>query len=224
MAAWREVQQAQDLLPPEGPQYIRQDIDAQRIRVLIDMQTPQTAITVIEKHGFSFDRGFHFPDIADDAPLPTSLAVLYNCSLRILLNGEYDSKVLNSGLELSNRLITAAAENQQFLVEVEASLLRAQFHSLLGNTKAGNTDVVNALEKCQAEGLISIFVEHGEPIHNILKKLLLKDKTETVDIKNIQAILDAYADTNMDTDFLGVLIDPLTDREKGRSPSHVQRA
>ena len=212
--ARHEVQQAQELLPPEGPQYIQQDVDAQKIRVLIDLQTPQAAVTMIEKHGFSFDKGFHFPDLREGAPLPTSLAVLYNRSLRLLLEGGYDSEILNSGLELSNRLITAAVENQQFLVEIEALLLRAQLHSVLGNTKAGNINVVSALERCQPEGLISIFIEQGEPIHKVLMNLLADDKAETVANRYIQSILDAFADTEMDNETEVILIGPLTDRER----------
>ena len=211
--ALMEIQAAAELQPLEGPKYIQQDIAAQQVRVYLDLNRPDTAKFILERHGFDF-KDFYSPlEIFGDQPDLLSIGLLFNCYLRLLLQRGENRSSLESGLELATQQITNADQRDHFLVSLEGRLLRAQFHKLLGNRQACISDVVNALERGQAEGIIGIFIEQKSPLKEILKELFDTNYLKTVDKVYIKSILAAFPKSEEDNKDIAPLADLLTDRE-----------
>jgi LuxR family transcriptional regulator, maltose regulon positive regulatory protein len=126
--------------------------------------------------------------------------LLYNSVLRSLFyraQTQRDQKLLQSGIELADRQINEALQNQYLSIALEALLLRARMHAILGNAQASLADVAQALECAEAEGFISIFVEAGSPIAEALAVLLKRDRPDSAQSEYIQTILTAFSQTQL---------------------------
>lgn len=211
--ALMEIQAAINLLPFESPKYIQQDIAAQQVRVYLDLNRIDTAELILENQGFDFKDSYSYPEMIGDQPDLISIGLFYNCYLRLLLRRRENPTSLKSGLELATELITEADQRDQFLVSLEGLLLRAQFHKLLGDRQACINDVVNALERGQSEGIISIFVEQKSLFEEFLKELLNTIKIISVDEAYVKNILAAFPDSQEEAESIAPLADLLTDRE-----------
>jgi len=253
-AAAREIQKAVDLVQVETPDYVRQEVVAQQVRVHLAQERLAAAQMVLQGQGFSFRDPFSFPELppghTDPASsrksVPHSPGLLYNSSLRVLLyqaRSRRDPASLRSGIELANRLIEGALQGQYLLVALEALLLRAQIHAMLGDNPASQADYASALELAEPEGFIGVFVEQGQPVAEALANLLKQSRLGTVQpsyVKRmpfIRSILAAFSgsqplDATLSAPLPGsstggeqpapglpagtepvALIEPLTDRE-----------
>ena len=84
-AAAREVREAADLVPVEAPEYIRQEVVSQQVRIYLARNRHAAAEIALQRHGFSFRNPFSFPDLPSGESIPYSLGQLYNSGLRVLL-------------------------------------------------------------------------------------------------------------------------------------------
>jgi len=62
-AAAREIQRAADLLQGDTPDYVRQEVVAQQVRVHLARNWPAAAEMALQGEGFSFRNGFSYPDL-----------------------------------------------------------------------------------------------------------------------------------------------------------------
>ena len=220
-AAANEVQKAADLMPVKLPEYIRQDIASQQVRVYLALDRLDAAALVLQGFGFNFRDTFSFPDLSPDQSNPFSIGMLYNSSLRILLNQQHSVNSLNIfeiGLDLANRLISEHSQGQQLLVVIETLLLRAQIHEKLGDPQAGHADMMRALELAEPEGFIGVFVEQGKSVAVALAKIVQDLRPECVHTEFVESILAAFPESRLNDDLTldparEKLIDPLTERE-----------
>ena len=226
-AATREVQKAADLVPVEAPEYIRQEVASQQVRIYLARNRRAAAEMALQVHGFSFGEAFSSPDLPPGESIPYSLGQLYNSSLHVLLEQSRagdDPSRLNPGIELANRLIPRAFKGQQLLIALEALLLRAQMQALLGDGEASQTDYAQALELAKPEGFISIFLEHGQPVMKALGDLAKRDQLGNDRPDYVERILSAFSGSHplrneghAPVPSTGsrpmALIDPLTGRE-----------
>jgi LuxR family maltose regulon positive regulatory protein len=182
-AAAREIQKAVDLLQVETPDYVRQEVVAQQVRFYLARNRPAAAQMALKGQGFSFQDQFSFPNLPPGhtipelsrESIPRSIGLLYNSSLRVLLyqaRAGRDLASLRPGIELANRLVAGALQSQSILVALEAFLLRAQMHAVLGDQPASQADYASALELAEPEGFIGVFVEQGPPVAEALTNLL----------------------------------------------------
>ncbi len=233
-AAAREIQKAVDLVQVETPDYVRKEAVSQQVRVYLARDRPDAAEMALQGHGFSFRDQFSFPDLPPGQSIPHSIGLLYNSSLRVLLNqarAGRDLAGLRPGIELANRLIAGALQSQSILVALEALLLRAQMHAMLGDHPASQADYASALELAEPEGFIGIFVEQGPPVAEALANLVKRNRRGTIQpgyVKRmpfIRSILAAFSRAQPPAPDLppetgpvaliepAALIEPLTDRE-----------
>lgn len=208
-----EIQGALDLLPLEVPEYIRQDVAAQQVRVYLDLGQLDSAKLVLQNHGLIFDPPYDSPNILTKPSNPFSMGMLSNCLLRTLLHQDLDTVGLRSGVELAEQLITEAKQRDQFLVSLEGRLLRAQLYAKMGNLQACTTDIVSALEQGQQEGFIGIFIEQGPPVARLIEKTLDNENSKTIDKEYIKIILAAFSPSQTRNLTFEPLIEPLTERE-----------
>jgi LuxR family maltose regulon positive regulatory protein len=229
-AAAREIQKAVDLVPVQVPDYVRQEVAAQQVCVYLARDRPAAAQMVLQGRGFSFRDEFTFPDLSPGQRILYSTGLLYNSSLRVLLHrarAKRDLTGLRSGIELADRLIAKAFQGQQLLVALEALLLRAQMHAVLGDHQASQRDYIKALELAEPEGFIGVFVEQGPPVAEALSNLFQQDQLGTVYPDYVERIVAAFSRSQPPGAMRGerpapdqparsqhaALIEPLTGRE-----------
>jgi LuxR family maltose regulon positive regulatory protein len=228
--AAREIQQAVDLVQVDTPDYLRQEAVAQQVRVYLARNRPAAAELALQGQGFSFQDRFSFPALSPDQSIPHSLGLLYNSSVRLLLyqgRARQDPANLGAGIELASRLITGALQSQTLLVALEALLLRAQMHAVLGSTGASQADYARALELAEPEGILGIFVEQGPLVAEALANLIRQGQLEATQARYVERILTAFSRLHPPGTARGeqpaadlpagiepeALIEPLTDRE-----------
>ncbi|MBN1994244.1 MAG: hypothetical protein JW953_16220, partial [Anaerolineae bacterium] len=228
--AAREIQQAVDLLPVEAPDHVRQETISQQVRVYLAREKLAAAQMALQGQGFSFGDQFSFPDLPSGQGVSHSIGLLYNSSLHVLLHQARAGRKLTglrSGLELADRLIAGTIQGQYIPVALEALLLRAQIHAVLGNQQTGRADYVRALELAEPEGFIGVFVEQGPPVAQALANLVKQNRLGIVQPGYVERILAAFS-TSQSPGATGgkqsapdlpaetrpvALIEPLTDRE-----------
>jgi LuxR family maltose regulon positive regulatory protein len=197
-AAAREIQQAVDMLRVDTPDYVRQEALSQQARVHLARNRPAAAEMVLQGQGFSFRDRFSFPDLSYDWKISHSIGLLYNSSLRLLLyraRARRDLAGLRSGLEFANQVVHGALRGQYLPVALEALLLRAQMHAMLGDQPTSQADYIKALELAEPEGFIGVFVEQGPPVASALADLVKQDRLGTVQPDYVGRIL-AYSPTS----------------------------
>jgi len=228
-AAAREIRQTVELMQADTPGYVRQEAVAQQVRVCLAQNRPVAAELALQGQGFSFQDRFSFPALPAEQGIPHSAGLLYNSSLRLALYRARSGRGLaglRTGIELSSRLISGAREVQTLLIELEALLLRAQMHAVLGNTEDSLADCARAVELAEPEGILGLFVEQGPSLAEMLSKLLRQGQLEIAPRRHVERILaampspqpaSAAPDEGPPDLAAGVepaaLIEPLTERE-----------
>jgi LuxR family transcriptional regulator, maltose regulon positive regulatory protein len=221
-AAAQEIQKAFAIMKTDTPGYVRLEAVAQQVRVHLAQNRPAAAERALQPEGFSFGESFGYPDLPPAPSLTHSLGLLYNSSLRILLDQTQEERSLAGlkiGVELADRLVSRALASRSVLLALETLLLRARMHSLLGDQSASRGDYARALELAEPEHIISIFIEQGSPVAEAIKNVLRTNTPATVHPDYLRQLQDAFSalhpQAEEQTGGAGTtaLIEPLTDRE-----------
>lgn len=170
-AAQQEIRQAFDLMQVGAPVWAQMEVETQRVRVYLAQDRLAAAEAVLKPHGFSFDAGFTYPDLAPDQDVAYTLGLLYNSALRVLLYRariKHDLRDAPRGIDLAEQLANSARRGQYLPIALEALVLRAQLHTALENKPASLTDIDTALQLAEPEGFIGVFVEDGEVLRSLI--------------------------------------------------------
>ena len=195
-AAEYEIQKALDLNPHPAPDYIHKDISAQLARVELSRKRPDSAFAALQKHGFSFQKIFSYPEFLAEETNPLSSGQLYNCSLQLLLSRKNNPTNLNHALVLAGQLAESSTPGNPFLVRLEALLLKARIHTRLGNSQAASEDLLLAIQLAEPEGYLRVFLEQGIELAQMLEELPRKLTVNQSDRGFIRKILRALANFN----------------------------
>jgi len=225
-SAGREIQTAFELMQVDTPEYIRKEAVSQQVRVHLARDQFLAAEVALQAQGFSFGERFSYPALTSELSIDYSNGLLYNSSLWFLLyqaRAESDATGLKSGIELANQLVSKALAGQSLPVALEAFLLRAQMNAMLGEYTASQADYVNAVELGQPEGILGVFVEHGQPVAETLMEMVRRKQLGDDQLEYARRILDALSARRfLDEEPAPVpaggtgpesLIEPLTERE-----------
>ncbi len=219
--ASRKIEEAIQKLQVNAPGYIRQEAVSQQVRVYLARNRPQAAQIALQRQGFSFLNGFTYPELPPDGNINHSIGLLYNSSLLVLLHQAAttgDLTLLEPAIDLAGEVIDRALHYQYMIVALEAIVLRARMHGLLGNQPDSRADYLHALELALPEGILAVFIENGQPIADYLAGLAQQDNLEAQQYEYIQMILSAM-DTSRTPPGQPVpiradsLVEPLTERE-----------
>jgi len=230
-----EIQKAIDLIPLEAPEYVRQEVVSQQVRIYLALNRPAAAEIALQGQGFSNSNQTSFFDLPADRTasrssregISASIRRLYNSVLGLFFyqaRAKNDAASLKSCIEFAGRVIAGAFKSQQLTVALESLLLRAQMYSLLGEQSSSTQDYIKALELAEPEGFIGVFVEAGPPVAEALADLLKQNQLGSIPPEYIERILDAFNESRMpsyqqpSTDFPATdrpvrLVEALTDRE-----------
>ncbi len=187
-AAEQEIRKSFDRMRIEAPVVVREEVIAQQVRIDLALERLADAERIMQAEGFSFAGGFSAPD---SLPGRTSGA-LYTAALRILLYRarSSDSKTgLEAGLALADRLIAEAVRRRLVFYEMELHLLRAQLHSVNKNDRSAREDLKAALVLGEPEGYVTIFIEEGAGIGEILSGLKRENALAAVSPDYVDTIL-----------------------------------
>ncbi len=201
--AAREIQEAANLIQMESPDYSRQEVIAQQVRVYLARSQPAAAHMVLQGQEFCF------PRLPAGQRLSHSAGLVYNSSLHLLLyqaRHKQDWFILESGIEAADHLIANARQSHHTVVALEALLLRAQMHAALGNEETRRADCISALKLAEPEGFIGVFVEQGPPVAEALANLSTMPDY-------IERILSVFPGAQPPYSMQADLPEPLTDRE-----------
>ena len=226
-SAASEIQKAVERVPADAPEYVLQEIASQRVHIYLAQDRPAASRMVLQEQGFSFDGKVSFPEIPADEIIASSLGLLYNSGLRVLL---YQSKARNApnslakGIELADRLIGKSINSQKHLITMEGLLLRAQMHRALGNNSKSQADFLNVLQLAEPEGFISVFIEQGQLVAEALVDLVKQKQIANHQLDFVQHIQNAFPKslqthpdqspaTSQDGTRPMAPIEPLTERE-----------
>jgi LuxR family maltose regulon positive regulatory protein len=218
-ASLQEIEKALELTQTAwmAPALVMEEVVAQQVSIFLALDRFAPVQTVLKRYGFGFDNGFSFPELAPGSSISHPKGLLYNSALRTLLyeaGRKHDQQSLKGGIELANLVIEGSLRSRQLPIALQTLLLRAQLSMACGDNQAGMADVLKALELAEPEGFISIFVEEGPPVAEILKNLLRHHLPGTVNPQYVQNILAAFPVT------------PQTREariEQSASPTHLAR-
>lgn len=230
-----EIQKAVELVPVEAPEYVRQAVVSHQIRIFLALDRPAAAEMAL--HGEAISFGDHQAEaiLADGRALRISLGdrisnsvgMLYNSILGVLIyqaRAENDPARLKSAIEFAGRVIAGALKDQQIMVALEALLLRAQMHALMGDQPASTADYLQALKLSGTERLVGVFIEQGSPVADALQALVRRGQLRDIPQDYLAKMLGAFSrshswqdqQTVVDSTAAGMpasLVEPLTARE-----------
>jgi LuxR family maltose regulon positive regulatory protein len=221
----REIEKAVHLMEAAAPALVREEVISQQVSIFLVLDRLTDAQNALSGYGFAFEAGFSHPALNSDAVLTHANALLYTSALRILLHRSRvrsEPQDLPAGILLAERVINGSLRCKLLPIALQALLLRAQLQVAAGNESAGLADLVTALKQAEPEGFISLFLEEGNEISNLLALLLRRKLIEPIPESYIERILAAFPDKqsiqtepsigDIDDD-LGP-IQPLTRRER----------
>ena len=231
-AAQQEIRQAFDLMQAGAPVWAQMEVETQRVRVYLAQDRLAAAEAVLKPHGFAFDAGFTYPDLAPDQDVAYTLGLLYNSALRVLLYRariKHDLRDVPRGSDLAEQLANSARRGQYLPIALEALVLRAQLHIALENKPASLTDIDTALQLAEPEGFIGVFVEDGEVLRSLIagqRALIEQSSTSPEERRERLTYLDrllaafptgappvASRQSEIKNPRAEVLVEPLTPRE-----------
>jgi LuxR family maltose regulon positive regulatory protein len=224
-AAVDEIERSLHLMQTAAPAFVREEVVAQQVSIFLALDRLTEAQTALKKYGFAFEDGFVHPKLDDNTAIRHPEGLLFNSALRVLLHRSRmpgKTETLQDGIHLAAKVIDGSLRCQHRPIALQTLLLRAQLQIASGNEKAALMDVTNALKLAEPEGFISLFVEEGNHIADLLTILLKRKLLGGVKTKYVDCILAAFpnlperplprSDTLDVPDDL-TPIDPLTPRE-----------
>jgi LuxR family maltose regulon positive regulatory protein len=200
-AAIKEIQEVIDLLPIDGPDYIKQEAVTQQVCVSLASGRVETAETALHSQGFSFRGQFGFPHFPIDKNISDSFWRLCNSSFRVLLYRSRirgDSSGIKQGIELADRLVTVTElhMSRYLSIALETFLLRAQMYQVFEesdtNPEAADNDYIRALELGEPEEFITVFLEQGLPVAEAITELAKHNRLKTVSPKYLERLLTSF--------------------------------
>lgn len=224
-AAVEEIEKSLRLMQTAAPALVREEVVAQQVNILLAMDRLVEAQTALQDYGFAFEDGFIHPKLDHKAPMRHPEGLLFISALRILLYRSRmlgDVQVLHAGIKLADTMIEGSLRCKHLPIALQTLLVRAQLHVAARNENVGLADVGQALKLAEPQGFISIFVEAGSHLGDLLSILSRRKLLEAVKTSYVESILAAFPgvskrvlpkslSSGSDDDM--ALIDPLTPRE-----------
>jgi LuxR family transcriptional regulator, maltose regulon positive regulatory protein len=117
---------------------------------------------------------------------------------------------INKALVLLNKMLDLANTQDRITSVIRIEILLAKCHYLLKDSLKGVDHLLNALELAESEVFIRIFIDEGEPIHNLLSKLQKTNQKHSkisISLDYIQTLLShfspgRFSEKNSATSFL----------------------
>ena len=197
-AAAHEMQEACDLAGRIPPALIKENVISQQVRVGLASGRLAEVRELLKPEGFTFEDPLIFPELANVGNIFQPISLLYNSALRVLLCQNLEKQnplTLTCGLSLATSVLAGELHCSQIPLAIETLLIRSQIYDVLGEEKSSLSDVIQALMLGEPEGFISVFIEDGAPVAEVLKKILKYKMAGTIRPDYVSSLLDAFPKT-----------------------------
>jgi LuxR family maltose regulon positive regulatory protein len=191
----REMTRASELAKLNPPAMIRENIISLQVWVELRRGRLPEAARLLAGEGFTFGATFRYPKLAPGLGITYNAGLLYNSALRVLLHralAKDDRSELEGGIELAQQLSAGALRCQHLPIALETLLLSSQMHAALGNIPQSLAEAARALELAKPEGYISLFLEEGQAVAELLRSLLKSGLPGNVSAGYVREILAAF--------------------------------
>lgn len=176
-AAVLEVEKAQQSISEEVPEYVRQELLSQKVRIFLSRDRTDRAEALLINQGFSFHPEFSYPAIKPGDRISYSSGMLYQSSLEVMLRRSRetgDQEHFQSGIELADQVLEDASQTLPILTKIGMLLKRAKLRAGSGDLAGSQDDFRQAVIAGAKGNLLGIFLEEGsEGVGEVIK--LLKD-------------------------------------------------
>jgi LuxR family maltose regulon positive regulatory protein len=193
--AAQEIDRAAELMQRDAPAAVREEVIAQQVRVSLAQNRLAAAQALLSPHGFIFQPNLSMPGIKPEQFISRAFGLLTISALRVFLYQAQNGGAvadLQQGIELAGHLITAAHYSNAIPIILETLLVRAQMFAVRAADQASRADIAAALELAQPEGFISIFLEEGLPVAQILATLPTDPQPGKAQFDYVNKILAAF--------------------------------
>ena len=201
------LRDALDLLALGAPVWMRPDVAAQQVRILLSRDDPAAAEATLVHFGLKYESGVCIP-----GRLEMQTDELYLSALRLALHRarqHTESNPIRSALALADALIDSTAADQRNGTLLQALVLRALLRAQQGQAAAAQVDLLHALEIGEPEGYIRSFLDEGPALIPLLKKVQQVSSQKVY----IRRLLDAFRVSTVTGQPAAQLPEPLTERE-----------
>ncbi|MEJ2568937.1 MAG: LuxR C-terminal-related transcriptional regulator [Anaerolineales bacterium] len=221
-AADQQIQSVSGLMRAEAPTVVREEALAQEIRIHLARNRLANAEAILAPLGFSFQDGFSYPEQEPARIVTPPTGALYTSAFRILLyraRTKQEMANLKTGIALADRIVEESMRRRYLLLGLELLLLRSQMHAAAGDIEKSTADTSRALELAEPEDFISIFIDEGTPLMEMLRTLLARGETGNASAAYVERIVAAFPESrgveaaDKPTAAQSVLVDPLSERE-----------
>jgi LuxR family maltose regulon positive regulatory protein len=193
--AEHEMQRATHLAEILPPALVREHVIAQQVMVDLALDRPAAAESLLAAEGFHFGESLGFPELAPGAPVALEAGLLFNSALRVLLyhaRKQTGPARLAAGIALAGRVLAGELLRQHLPVALETLLLRSQMHAAAGDRLRSQADAAQALALAGPEGFVSVFLQEGQPVAEILSALWKAGLPESVRPDYARELLAAF--------------------------------
>jgi LuxR family transcriptional regulator, maltose regulon positive regulatory protein len=191
----QEIEKAVSLMQTAAPSLVGEEVISQQVSIFLALDRIAEAQAALQPYGFRFEEGFSYPEPGPDTPLSHPRGLLYNSALRILLHQArkaHEHTMLKEGIDLAGLVLQGSFRARHLPIALQTLLLRAQLYVAAGEDPAGLADVARTLELAEPEGFISIFLEEGQPVAELVTALLKRHMPGSVQASYVQQILAAF--------------------------------
>jgi LuxR family maltose regulon positive regulatory protein len=202
-AAVDEIERSLHLMQTAAPAFVREEVVAQQVSIFLTVDRIAEAQTALKNYGFAFEDGFVHPKLDDNAAIRHPEGLLFNSALRVLLHRSRmlgKTETLRDGIHLAAKVIDGSLRCKHLPIALQTLLLRAQLQAASGNEEAVLTDGTKALKLAEPQGFVSIFVEEGIHVEELLKILLRRKLLRAVKTKYVESILAAFPNTKFSSE------------------------
>ncbi|MHC1781840.1 MAG: LuxR C-terminal-related transcriptional regulator [Anaerolineaceae bacterium] len=197
-AAEVEIEKGLELMRHLPPAWVREVALAQQVRVMLACDRLAEAESAFHEMARSDAPGFHLPVFSEDQRLTPELGYIITAALRILLYRARNCggmEHIPAGLDLAGKVVIAAGRGEFVIPAIEAVLIQAEMHTLLGEPAAAQGDLLQALELGEKEGLLRVFMESGPPVRDLLRELPFNELPAAISPTFVERILAAIFQT-----------------------------
>ncbi len=201
------LRDALELLALGAPVWMRPDVAAQQVRILLARDDPAAAEATLVHFGLKYDSGVCIPGRME---MQTDL--LHLSALRLALyraRQQDEPSHTRSALALADALIDSATADQRNGALLQALVLRALLRAQQGQAATAQADLIRALEIGEPEGYVRSFLDEGPALIPLLKQVYLASSQKAYLLR----LLDAFGVSTAAGQPAAQLPEPLTERE-----------
>ncbi len=170
-----EIEKALDLMKTAAPSLVGEEVIAQQVSIFLALDRFAEAQSALQPMDLSLKAAFPIPNLDPTLLSHTHKGCCTTAPCALCCTGSqtgHEQSTLKKGIDLASLVLQGSFRARHLPIALQTLLLRAQLYAAIGEDQVGLADVSRALELAEPEGFISIFLEEGQPVADVLATLL----------------------------------------------------